>query len=384
MERKFETAVVRGYQGFDPRTGAVSMPIYQSATFRHPGLDETTGYDYSRLQNPTREELEKTIALLEGGSQGFAFASGMAAISTVFKLFPAGSHLLVSHDLYGGVYRLITEIYAPFGMTASFVDLGDLKAVEAACLSNTVAIFAEIPTNPTLKVVDLRALSELAHRRNLLLIADSTLLTPYLIQPLKLGADVVVHSASKYLGGHNDTLAGLLVVKDARLAERLQLIQKSEGAILPPFDSWLILRGMKTLALRMDRQQQSAHLIAQWLLGQPCVETVYYAGLADAPGHDLLMTQAKGAGALLSFRLKSADRARQILNRVALIYYAESLGGTETLITYPILQTHAAIPAEMRAQLGVDEHLLRLSVGIEHVDDLIADLAQAFESDTGE
>lgn len=377
VERHFETLAVRGSQGYDPRTGAVSTPIYQSATFRHPGLEQTTGYDYSRLQNPTREELEKTIAALEGGSHGFAFASGMAAISTILKLFPGGAHLIVSDDLYGGVYRLITEIFAPFGFSASFVDLRDLSAVQGAIRPETVAVFAEIPTNPTMKVVDLRALSDWAHEKDLLLIADSTLLTPYLIRPLSLGADIVVHSASKYLGGHNDTLAGLVVVNDARLTERLQLIQKSEGAILPPFDSWLILRGIKTLAVRVDRQQANALAIARWLAAHPAIERVYYAGLDDAPGYALLREQASGAGATLSFRVRSAAIARQVLNRVELIYYAESLGGTETLITYPILQTHAAIPEAMRTLQGVDDQLLRLSVGLEQVDDLIADLAQA-------
>ncbi|MDD2534647.1 MAG: PLP-dependent aspartate aminotransferase family protein [Eubacteriales bacterium] len=377
MKRKIETQVVHGHQGFDPRTGAVSTPIYQSATFRHPGLEQTTGYDYSRLQNPTREELEKTIAGLEGGRFGFAFSSGMAAISSILKLFPAGAHLIVSDDLYGGVYRLITEIYAPYFLTATFVDLTDLALVEQAIQSNTMAIFLEIPTNPTMKVVDIRAISALAKRFNVLTLADSTLLSPYLIRPLELGADLVVHSASKYLGGHNDTLAGLVVLNDEKLNEKLLLIQKSEGAILAPFDSWLILRGIKTLAVRLDRQQTNALAIAQWLGLQPQVEKVYYAGLSDHAGYDLLYAQASGAGSTLSFRVKNPAIAEQILNRVQIIYYAESLGGTETLITYPILQTHAAIPPDMREKQGVDDHLLRLSVGLEHIDDLLSDLAQA-------
>lgn len=377
MDRQFETNAVHGSQGFDPRTGAVSTPIYQSATFRHPGLEQTTGYDYSRLQNPTREELEKSIAILEGGQYGFAFSSGMAAISSVLKLFPAGAHLIVSDDLYGGVYRLITEIYAPYFFAATFVDLTDLAAIENAVQTNTVAIFLEIPTNPTMKVVDIRAISALAKRHSILTLADSTLLSPYLIRPLELGADLVVHSASKYLGGHNDTLAGLVVVNDNTLNEKLLMIQKSEGAILAPFDSWLILRGIKTLAVRLDRQQENAQTLAQWLSLQPGIEKVYYAGLPNHAGHDLLFSQAKGAGSTLSFRVKTKALAEQVLNRVRLIYYAESLGGTETLITYPILQTHAAIPPDMREKQGVDEQLLRLSVGLEHINDLLADLAQA-------
>lgn len=377
MSTKIETLLVHGSQGFDPRTGAVSLPIYQSATFRHPGLNQTTGYDYSRLQNPTREELENTIAKLEGGLSGFAFSSGMAAISAIMKLFPSGSHFIVTDDLYGGVYRLITEIYGPYGITASYVDLTDLAAVEQAVLPNTVAILAEIPTNPIMKVVDIRALGGIANRHNLLTIVDSTLLSPWLVRPLDLGADIVVHSASKYIAGHNDTLAGLAVLKAANLVERLKLIQISEGAILAPFDSWLVLRGIKTLAVRMEKQQANALALAKWLRSHPKVERVYYAGLDDHPGHDLLLEQASGFGGTLSFRVKDASLAEQVLGRVRLIYYAESLGGTETLITYPILQTHQAIPPEMREKQGVDSQLLRLSAGLEHIDDLIADLEQA-------
>lgn len=377
MAEHLETIAVHGAKGYDPRTGAVSIPIYQSATFRHPGLQETTGYDYSRLQNPTREELEKTIARLEQAEFGLAFASGMAAISTIVKFFPAGSHFILSDDLYGGVYRLVTEIYKGYGITATFVDLTDLAATQTAIRPDTKAIFLEVPTNPMMKIVDIRALSQLAREHNLLTIVDSTLLSPVLIQPLDLGADIVVHSASKYLGGHNDTLAGVMALNDPKLNDQLRLIQKSEGAVLAPFDSWLVLRGIKTLAIRMERQQQNALAIAEWLQKHPKVEQVFFPGLLDHPGRDLLLTQARGFGATLSFRVKNATTAEAVLNQVRLIYYAESLGGTETLITYPILQTHQAIPAEMRAKLGIDDHLLRLSAGIEHIDDLLADLEQA-------
>ncbi len=377
MAEHLETIAVHGANGYDPQTGAVSIPIYQSATFRHPGLQVTTGYDYSRLQNPTREELEKTIARLEQAEFGLAFASGMAAISTIVKLFPAGSHFILSDDLYGGVYRLITEIYKGYGITATFVDLTDLAAAQAAIQPDTKAIFLEIPTNPMMKIVDIRALSRLARAHNLLTIVDSTLLSPVLIQPLDLGADIVIHSASKYLGGHNDTLAGVLALNDPKLNDQLRLIQKSEGAVLAPLDSWLILRGLKTLAIRMERQQQNALAIAEWLQNHPKVEQVFFPGLQDHSGRELLLTQARGFGATLSFRVKNAATAEAVLNQVRLIYYAESLGGTETLITYPILQTHQAIPADMRAKLGIDDQLLRLSAGIEHIDDLIADLEQA-------
>lgn len=377
MAEHLETIAVHGAKGYDPRTGAVSIPIYQSATFRHPGLQETTGYDYSRLQNPTREELEKTIARLEQAEFGLAFASGMAAISTIVKLFPAGSHFILSDDLYGGVYRLVTEIYKGYGITATFVDLTDLAATQTAIRPDTKAIFLEVPTNPMMKIVDIRALSQLAREHNLLTIVDSTLLSPVLIQPLTLGADIVVHSASKYLGGHNDTLAGVMALNDPKLNDQLRLIQKSEGAVLAPFDSWLVLRGIKTLAVRMERQQQNALAIAEWLQKHPMVEQVFFPGLADHPGRELLFTQSRGYGATLSFRVKNAATAEAVLNQVRLIYYAESLGGTETLITYPILQTHQAIPADMRAKLGIDDHLLRLSAGIEHIDDLLADLEQA-------
>jgi len=351
MAEHLETVAVHGAKGSDPQTGAVSIPIYQSATFRHPGLAETTGYDYSRLQNPTREELEKTVARLECAEFGLAFASGMAALSTIVKLFPSGSHFILSDDLYGGVYRLIAEIYKSYGITATFVDLTDLAATLAAIQPDTKAIFLEVPTNPMMKIVDVRAISQLARTHDLLTIVDSTLLSPYLIHPLSLGADLVVHSASKYLGGHNDTLAGVLALNDATLHEKLRLIQKSEGAVLAPLDSWLVLRGIKTLAIRMERQQQNALAIAEWLQKHPKVEQVFFPGLPDHPGRELLLTQARGFGATLSFRVKSAATAAAVLNQARLIYYAESLGGTETLITYPILQTHQAIPAKMRAKL---------------------------------
>ena len=364
-ELNIETELVHGASGYDKTTGAVSIPIYQSATFRHPALNETTGYDYSRLQNPTREELEKTIAILDNARHGFAFSSGMAAISTVAKLFKSGDHLIISDDLYGGVYRLFEEIYSNFGIETTYVDITDIDAVTDNIKVNTRALFFETPTNPMLKIADIEKLSEIAKSHNVLAIVDNTLLTPYLQKPLDLGADIALYSATKFLAGHNDTLAGLITTNDDEIAEKLKLIQKSEGAVLAPFDSWLVLRGIKTLAVRLDRQINNATKIAKFLSNHPAVEKVYYTD----------------CGAVLSFSVKNAEIVKKVLKNVNLIYFAESLGGCETLITYPAVQTHSAIPEEIRNRLGVDDKLLRLSVGIENVDDIIADLKQALESE---
>lgn len=374
---KIETKLVHGAKSFDPTTGAVSTPIYQSATFRHPGLYESTGYDYSRLQNPTREELENTIAILEGGKHGFAFSSGMAAISTIFAMFNPGDHIVVSDDLYGGTYRICEALYKKFGIDSTFVDTSCTKCVKESIKENTVAIFIETPSNPLMKVSDIFGISEIAKEKDILLIIDNTFLTPYFQRPLELGADMVVHSGTKYLGGHNDTLAGLLVVNDDELSEKLKLIQKSEGAVLSPFDSWLILRGMKTLSVRLERQQKNAFAISEWLKKHPKVEKVYYAGLPEHPGYELSIKQTTGFGAMVSFELKDKIVVEKILKEVKVIMFAESLGGVESLITYPTVQTHAAIPEEMRNRLGVNDRLLRLSVGIEAIEDIIRDLDQA-------
>lgn len=375
--KSIETQVVHGSKGYDPHTGAVSFPIYQSATFRHPGLHQTTGYDYSRLQNPTREELEKTMAGLESGKQGFAFASGMAAITTLMKLFSPGDHIVVSDDLYGGTYRLFEEVYKRFGLEFTYVDSSNLQDVVLNIKENTAAIFIETPSNPLMKVTDIEAVTRLAKERKLLTIVDNTFLTPYLQRPLELGVDIVIHSGTKYLGGHNDTLAGFIVVNDDVLIERFQLIQKSEGAMLAPFDSWLIIRGIKTLAIRMKKAEENAHQIARWLKTHPAVDRVYYAGLPEHEGYEISKRQASGFGAMISFTMKDQKLIEKILESVKVIIFAESLGGVESLITYPIVQTHAAIPQEMRERLGVNEYLLRLSVGIEAVEDLINDLEQA-------
>jgi len=373
------TKVVHGSKGYDPHTGAVSFPIYQSATFRHPGLYQTTGYDYSRLQNPTREELENTIASLESGKFGFAFSSGMAAISTILSLFSPGDHIIVSDDLYGGTFRLFDEIYKKYGIEFSYVNTSSINDVEETIKKNSKAIFVETPSNPMMKVADLRKISELVKSKGMLCIVDNTFLTPYFQRPLELGADIVIHSATKYLGGHNDTLAGLIVMNDDELAERLKLIQKSEGAVLSPFDSWLILRGIKTLGVRLEKQQQNALEIANWLQTHKNVTKVYYVGLPEHEGYPVSISQASGFGAMISFHVNDVRTVEKVLEKVQLILFAESLGGVESLITYPMVQTHAAIPEEMRQRLGVTDTLLRLSVGIEDVKDIIADLDQALE-----
>ncbi|HKL26512.1 MAG TPA: PLP-dependent aspartate aminotransferase family protein [Desulfuromonadales bacterium] len=371
------TRTVLAGVGRDRATGAISFPIYPSATYRHPALGQSTGFDYTRSGNPTRAVLEEALADLEGGSRGLAFASGMAALTTLFLHFAAGDHLVVSEDLYGGTYRVLEQIFGKFELSASYVDTSDTAAVAAACRAETRALLIETPGNPLLGIADLPALVRLCRERGLLLLVDNTFLTPMLQQPLQLGADVVIHSATKYLGGHNDLCAGALVARDPDLGEELYFLQNSTGAILPPQDCWLLLRSLKTLGLRMERHCQNARHVAEWLQRQPQVETVYYPGLPDHPGHRRNAIQATGHGGMISFRLASAEQATVVLERLERISFAESLGGVETLMTLPAVQTHADIPAAERERLGVCDSLLRLSVGIEDVADIIADLEQA-------
>lgn len=365
--------------GSDPRTGSISVPIYQTATFAHPALGQSTGYDYSRSGNPTREALEKGIAALDGGIRGFAFASGLAAISTLLHLFAPGDHIVVTEDLYGGTCRLFDQVFGRYGLTFTYADTTDLDAVRDALRPETRALFVESLTNPLLKAADLPALSALCRERELLHIVDNTFLTPHLLRPIEHGADVVVHSASKYLAGHNDTVAGLLVAKDEAIAERIAFHQNAVGAILGPQDSWLTIRGIKTLALRLDRQQENAAKIADFLLAHPAVTIVHFPGLPSYPSREVLSRTADGFGAMIAFEVDDKARVEQVLSRLRLIPFAESLGGVESLITYPETQTHTDIPAEVRARLGINDRLLRLSVGIEDADDLIDDLRQALE-----
>lgn len=364
---------------WDTRTGAVSVPIYQTATFRHPGLGQSTGFDYSRSGNPTRQALEDGIARLDGGCRGFAYASGMAAITSLLLLFKSGDHLIVTEDLYGGTCRLFDKIFNQYGLSVSYVDTSDPQAVAAAIQPNTRALFVETLTNPLLKSADLPLLAEIARLHKLLLIADNTFLTPYLLRPLELGADIAVYSATKYLAGHNDTVAGLVTVKDPALADQIYFHQNAAGATLGPQDAWLVIRGMKTLGIRLDRQQENALKIASWLQTHPRVTKVFYPGLHEHPGHELITQQARGYGAMIAFEVDNPSLVEQILVKTELISFAESLGGVESLITFPELQTHADIPPEQRARLGINDRLLRLSVGIEDCDDLIADLAQALK-----
>jgi len=377
MFMKIDTLCIHGSDTkFDP-TGAISVPIFQSATFAHPGVGVSTGYDYSRLQNPTREHLEKTIAKLENGCDAMAFSTGMAAIAALMELFSPGDHIIASDDLYGGSHRLFCHISSKNGLKFDFLDTSDISATAALIRPETKALLVETPTNPMMQVTDLAAVAELCREHGLLLIVDNTFLTPYFQRPLDLGADIVVHSGTKYLGGHNDTLAGFLVVKDAGLSERLRFIYKTTGACLSPFDSWLMIRGIKTLAVRMERQQESAMKIAQWLCKHKKIKKVYYVGLPSHPQYGISKKQATGFGAMISFETDSEKTALDLLQRVKVIQYAESLGGVESLITYPMLQTHADIPKEVREAKGINERLLRLSVGLESSGDLIADLEQA-------
>ena len=359
----------------DPH-GAISTPIYQSATFAHRSVAQPGDFDYSRVQNPTREQLEATVCALEGGADAIAFASGMAAIAALMELFQPGAHLIVDADLYGGTTRLFNAISVKNGLQFTSLDCSS-EDIAPHINAATKAVFIETPTNPMMRVSDIARLAETAHAHGLLLIVDNTFLSPYLQNPLALGADIVVHSATKYLGGHNDTLGGLLVCRGAKVAEKLRFILKTTGAALAPFDSWLILRGIKTLPVRMQRAQENAHALAEFLHTLPQVSKVIYPGLPQHPGHALLQRQARGAGAMLAFETDTPQRARAALERVRVIRFAESLGGTETLITYPVTQTHADVPPAQLARCGVTDRLLRLSVGLEHAGDLQRDLKQA-------
>lgn len=358
-------------------TGAISFPIYQTASYAHVELGESTGYDYSRLQNPTREEVERIVADLEHGIDALAFSTGMAAINALMELFKPGDHIIATDDLYGGTIRLFNGINTKNGLKFSYVDSSKVENVERAIQENTRAIYIETPTNPMMKVTDLSAMARLASEHGCLLIVDNTFLTPYYQNPLDLGADIVVHSGTKYLGGHNDTLSGFLVTNNEDVSEQLRYIIKTTGAGLAPMDSWLILRGIKTLAIRMEKHEENALAIAKWLKLQKKVKEVYYIGLPEHESYEVTQKQCRGYGGMLSFRVEDEDTAKRILKKVKLIRFAESLGGVESLITFPKYQTHADVPVEVQKSLGIDDTLLRLSVGIEAAEDLIEDLAQA-------
>ena len=359
--------------------GAVSFPIYQSATFAHHGVGESTGFDYSRLQNPTREQLEKVVCQLEGGVDAFALSSGMAAISLLFELFEPNQHIIADSDLYGGSIRLFDNVSSKNGVEFTRENIAALTESELESLikPNTKAIYIETPTNPMMNITDIAQTASIAHAHKLLLIVDNTFMSPYFQNPLALGADIVIHSGTKYLSGHNDTLSGFIVTNRRTIAETLRFLIKTTGAGLSPFDSWLTLRGIKTLAIRMEKAQENAQKIAAWLKTQKAVTRVIYPGLREHSGYEIQKRQARGFGAMLTFNVESEEKAKSILKSVRLIQFAESLGGVESLITYPITQTHADVPSEIRERNGITSATLRLSVGIENADDLIADLENA-------
>lgn len=376
---KLNSICIHGAGKTNRPDGAVSAPIYQSATFSHIGVGQSTGYDYSRLSNPTRTELETIVMKLEHGYDALAFTSGMAAITATMELFAPGDHILASDDIYGGSYRLFEHISKKNGITVEFVNTSDADAVAARITANTKAVFVETPTNPMMHVADIKRLSVITRQRDLLLIVDNTFLSPYFQNPLLLGANIVVHSGTKYLCGHNDTLAGFVVVDSQELSDRLRFIFKTTGACLAPFDSWLLIRGIKTLGIRMEQQQKNAIRVANWLTAHEKIKAVHYVGLATHPDYQITLAQTRGFGAMISFETDSKDTALKLLERVEMILFAESLGGVESLITYPMMQTHGDIPPDIRERLGINETLLRISVGIEDIDDILADLEQALK-----
>ncbi|MBT2583060.1 bifunctional cystathionine gamma-lyase/homocysteine desulfhydrase [Planococcus sp. ISL-109] len=376
---KPKTRLIHGGIFGDEATGAVSTPIYQVSTYKQEAVGKFKGYEYSRTGNPTRHALEELIADVEYGHAGFAFSSGMAAISSVMMMFSAGDHVILTDDVYGGTYRVINKVLNRFGLEFTFVDTGDLEQVKGALQDNTKAVFIETPTNPLLKVTDIEKVAAFAKQNDLLTIVDNTFMTPYFQNPISLGADIVLHSATKYIGGHSDVVAGLVVVNTPELAEELHFVQNSIGAILGPQDSWLLMRGLKTLGIRMDETNANAQKIAEFLDQHEAVERVLYPGLDSHPGKALMEKQAHGFGGMISFDVGSKEKAGALLSKLKYFTLAESLGAVESLISVPAQMTHASIPEERRAELGITEGLVRISVGIEDVEDLIEDLQAALE-----
>lgn len=379
MAREIETRCLHleEAEGRNDNYGAISYPVYQTATYAHPGVGKSTGYDYTRLQNPTREHLEKIVASLESGIDALALSSGMAAITLMMELFGPGDHLVVDSDLYGGSIRLFKNISEKNGVSFSHIDCYK-ENVETYINERTKAVYIETPTNPMMNVTDIEKLAKITKKHNILLIVDNTFLSPYFQNPLVLGADIVVHSGSKYLGGHNDTLAGFLVTDKEDISTRLRFLVKTTGAALAPFDCFLVLRGIKTLGIRMEKAQENAVQIAEWLSGQKAVTKVVYPGLTGHPGYQVMKKQARGFGAMITFQLESKEFALAILEKVRIIKFAESLGGVETLVTYPVTQTHADVPVKIQEQNGITDSTLRLSVGIENIKDLLGELEQVF------
>ncbi|MEH7490790.1 bifunctional cystathionine gamma-lyase/homocysteine desulfhydrase [Neobacillus niacini] len=377
MKRK--TKLIHGGISTDPATGAVSFPIYQVSTYKQESVGGHKGYEYSRTGNPTRFALEELIKDLEGGEAGFAFGSGMAAMTAVMMLFNSGDHVILTDDVYGGSFRVMTKVLNRLGIDSTFVDTSNLEAILSVIKPNTKAIHLETPTNPLLKITDIEQVAKLAKEHGLLTIVDNTFSTPYWQNPIELGADIVLHSATKYLGGHSDVVAGLAVVNSKKLACELHFVQNSTGGVLGPQDSWLLIRGIKTLGIRMEETENNTAAIVDFLQGHPAVKKVYYPGLETHPNHSIAKKQVRGFGGMVSFDVGSAENADKLLSKIHYFTLAESLGAVESLISVPARMTHASIPIERRAELGITEGLVRISVGLEDVEDLIDDLKQALE-----
>jgi cystathionine beta-lyase/cystathionine gamma-synthase len=373
----FQTTAIHAGQEPDATTGAVSVPIYQTSTYAQEGLGKHKGFEYARTQNPTRLALEQNIAALEGARFGYAFASGMAAIDATLRLVKAGDHVIVSDNTYGGTYRLFSRVLSNYGIEFTYVDTSDASNVEAAIRDNTRMVFVETPTNPVMMVTDLQAVSDMAHARGVRVVCDNTFLSPYLQRPMEFGVDIVLHSTTKYLNGHSDSVGGVVVLNDEQDAEWIKFIQNSAGAILSPFDSWLIMRGTKTLALRMEQHDKNGRAVAAFLEEHPKVQKLYYPGSLSHRQHDLAKRQQRGFGGMVSFDVGSLANARAVLEGVRLCTLAESLGAVESLISHPATMTHASVLPETRSRLGITDGLVRISVGLEDVDDIIADLDQA-------
>ncbi len=380
LKLRRKTKLIHGGSPFDPFTGAVSVPIYQVSTYKQDDIGVHKGYEYSRTGNPTRHALEQYIADLEEGARGFAFSSGMAAINAVFSMLSAGDHIILTDDVYGGTYRIVTKVLNRLGIEATFADTTNLEEMEKALQPNTKALFVETPTNPLLKVTDIAEVAAWAKARELLFIVDNTFSTPYWQTPIALGADIVLHSATKYIGGHSDVVAGLAVVSNDKLGEELHFVQNATGGVLGPQDSWLLIRGLKTLGLRMEAHEENARAIVSYLSGVDVIQNIYYPGLPSHPQHELAKRQARGFGGIISFDVGSAEKASEMIKKLKYFTLAESLGAVESLISVPARMTHASIPSKRREQLGITDGLVRISVGIEDSEDLLEDLEQSLKS----
>lgn len=378
----FGTACIHAGQASEPTTGSVSVPVFQTSTYEQIGIGEHRGYEYARTQNPTREAFERNIAGLENGLHGVAFASGLAAIGSIVQLLSAGDRVVCTRNLYGGTYRVFDQVYRRLGLKFEFIDTSDLDAVADVWDDSTKMLFVETPTNPVLGITDIAAAAELAHDRGAILVVDNTFMSPYLQRPLELGADIVMHSTTKYINGHSDMVGGVVAVKDSQLHERLRFLQNAAGAVPGPWDCWLALRGVKTLHVRMREHEKNARAMVEMLREHPAVQKLYYPGLPTHPGHDIARRQQDGFGAMISFDVGSLDRAQSIVKRVEVFTLAESLGGVESLISHPAVMTHAAVPREDREEMGVTDGLVRLSVGIEDESDLVEDVRAAIDEGT--